>query len=161
MLISRTNKVAVSVQLLIGLGDGDICCLPSQHSPHQQFTLQCLVPLDRELPEGNDHICVVDYRLSRVQPMLGCLHQYCVIEWTCYLERLTSRKDRSGDMLYTQPTRRPSWLLDQVSPRDIFSSINLVPHGIIYPELLCDIAALAFFQHHHGKEPCGTGFGIY
>ena len=64
-------------------------------------------------------------------------------------------------MLYTQPTRCPSLLLDQVSPRDIFSPINLVPHGIIYPELLCDIATLAFFQHHHGKGPYGTGFGIY
>lgn len=71
-----------TVQLLIDLGNGDISWLLSQHSPHQQFTLQCVVPLDHELCEGKDHICFVDYRLSRVQPTPGCLHQYCLIEWT-------------------------------------------------------------------------------
>lgn len=117
-------------------------CLPHTNPiPYSVLTLQT-VSL-REEP----HLCCWLQTLQS-PAMPSCLHQYCVIEWTCYLERLTSRKDRSGDMLYTpSPPGAQVDFLDQVSPPRHFSSINLVPHGIIYPELLCDV------QHWHFSTP--------
>lgn len=65
------------VKLLVELGLGNTASqatLPLSFTTHITPTIHAstsVFPQDHELCEGKDHICFVDYRLSRVQPILA------------------------------------------------------------------------------------------
>lgn len=84
--ISRTIKMADFVKLLMEAGLGDTpseASLPLSSITRVTSTIpasKSVFPQDRELHEGKDHICFVDYRLFRAQPRSVCLPVCFLIE---------------------------------------------------------------------------------
>lgn len=115
-------------------------------------------PQDHELYEGKDHICFVDYRLFRVQPMLAvCI--YFLIEWMSvvllFREKRLSRR-HTVHLIH----QAPRFTLGSSFTTRHFNPTSLVPHGILFSEFHYNSTTLTFFQHHHGKQLYGTGSSI-